>query len=84
MPSVPASRHFRSTYSAVDFWIVYKNVQIHAMRATFHIGFSVRIRARPKAGTLGLHVCGLRRYCETVFVQDILNGGEWEYATLAY
>ena len=40
---VPASRHFRSTYSIVDFWIMYKNLQIHAMRATFHIVFSVRI-----------------------------------------
>ena len=27
----------------VDFWIMYKNLQIHAMRATFHIVFSVRI-----------------------------------------
>ena len=32
------------TYSStVDFWIMYKNLQIHAMRATFHIVFSVRI-----------------------------------------
>ena len=30
-------------YSTVDFWIMYKNLQIHAMRATFHIVFSVRI-----------------------------------------
>ena len=32
------------TYSStVDFWIMYKNLQIHAMRAKFHIVFSVRI-----------------------------------------
>ena len=32
------------TYSStVDFWIMYKNLQIHAMRATFHMVFSVRI-----------------------------------------
>ena len=37
------SRHFRYTYSTVDFWIMYKNLHIHAMRATFHIVFSVRI-----------------------------------------
>ena len=30
-------------YSTVDFWIMYKYLQIHAMRATFHIVFSVRI-----------------------------------------
>ena len=29
--------------STVDFWIMYKNLHIHAMRATFHIVFSVRI-----------------------------------------
>ena len=32
------------TYSStLDFWIMYNNLQIHAMRATFHIVFSVRI-----------------------------------------
>ena len=32
------------TYSStVDFWIMYKNLRIHAMRATFRIVFSVRI-----------------------------------------
>ena len=34
----------RFTYSTVEFWIMYKNLQIHAMRATFHIVFSVRNR----------------------------------------
>ena len=51
-PSVPASRHFRYIYiqysvlvpsGTVDFWIMYKYLQIHAMRVTFHIVFLVRI-----------------------------------------
>jgi hypothetical protein len=40
-PAFPALALIR--YSTVDFWIMYKNLQIHAMRATFHIIFSVRI-----------------------------------------
>ena len=36
-PAFPALALIR--YSIVDFWIMYKNLQIHAMRATFHIKF---------------------------------------------
>ena len=40
-PPFPVYIQYR--YGTVDFWIMYKNLQIHAMRATFHIVFSVRI-----------------------------------------